>query len=47
MNLRTSLTAVLSLAAACLFSSCNLVTTSTSSTSDDLNTINTNVQMGL
>jgi len=44
MNLRTSFTAALSLVAACLLSSCNLVSTSTSSTTSDLDTINTNVQ---
>jgi ketosteroid isomerase-like protein len=44
MKLRSSFTMVLSFAAACLFSSCTLVSTSTSSTATDLDTINTNVQ---
>ena len=48
MNLRTNLTALLSLAAACLLSSCGLVSMPPASTSaDDLNTINSNVQQFL
>ena len=44
MKLRMSLTAVLSLAAACLLSSCTWSTSSTTSTASDLDAINANVQ---
>jgi ketosteroid isomerase-like protein len=46
MNLRTNLTAGLSLATACLLSSCGLISTppAASTSADDLNAINTNVQ---
>jgi uncharacterized protein (TIGR02246 family) len=44
MKLRTNFTAVLSLAAACLLSSCNWSTTTAPSTASDIDAINTNVQ---
>jgi uncharacterized protein (TIGR02246 family) len=49
MNLRMNLTAALSLAAACLLSSCGLVSTTPapSTSGEDLNAINTNVQQFL
>lgn len=44
MKLATNLAALLGLGAACLLSSCNLVSTSTSSPSGDVDAINANVQ---